>query len=176
MNIPAADSPRLAVALAPTTAGDICGEDADLSAARAYIATAEGTAAQIAERACDRAGLDFATCPPEILEAATVRAEAVAMELLAENVAAATVASPEFTADVAAFKAHTATAKETAQKPRHRGQAEAVKGYHAKASQSLLSATGRVNRALLAAFPDNGAQWALREANAAVDAYLATLS
>lgn len=74
MRFPAADTDRLTAALAPVTAGDVASEDADYSAAIAYIATAEGTAAAMAERACDRCGLDFAACPVEILDAAEKRA------------------------------------------------------------------------------------------------------
>ena len=72
MTFPAADAPRLAVALAPV-AFDV-GTEADYADALAYIAGAEGSAATIAERACDRAGIDFAACPAEILEAAERRA------------------------------------------------------------------------------------------------------
>lgn len=74
MSFPAADAPRLTAALAPVAADAGC-EEADYSAALAYIAGAEGSAAAMAERACDRCGLDFAACPPEILEAAERRAE-----------------------------------------------------------------------------------------------------
>ena len=78
MSFPAADAPRLTAALAPVVAADVATEDADLAPALAYIATAEGSAATIAERACDRAGLDYATCPAEILDAAERRAEELA--------------------------------------------------------------------------------------------------
>ena len=54
MSFPAADTDRLTAALAPVTAGDV------------------------AERACDRCGLDFAACPTEILDAAERRAAELA--------------------------------------------------------------------------------------------------
>ena len=78
MTFPAADTDRLTAALAPVTAGDVVDADTDYSAALAYIATAEGTAAAMAERACDRCGLDFAACPTEILDAAERRAAELA--------------------------------------------------------------------------------------------------
>lgn len=105
MTFPAADTDRLTAALAPVVAGDVAGEDADLSAALAYLATAEGSAAAMAERACDRAGIDYAACPVEILDAAEKRAES--LELAAAE--AAPVVAPEVQAPTEAGLAERAT-------------------------------------------------------------------
>ena len=122
MNFPAADSPRLTAALAPVALDEGC-EVADLSAALAYIATAEGTAAQMAERACDRAGIDFAACPVEIQEAADKR-EAV---LILGDLVPGIIESRRLAA----------RAVEVAAKPRYRGQADDVRRIRAGARVAL---------------------------------------
>ena len=102
MSFPAADAPRLTAALAPVVATDVATEDVDLAPALSYIATAEGTAATIAERACDRAGLDFATCPAEILDAAERRAAELAAPEVSPEVQAVLDARAVLAAAVAA--------------------------------------------------------------------------
>lgn len=105
MNFPAADIDRLTAALAPVVAGDVVGEDVDYSAALAYTATAEGTAAAIAERACDRCNIDFAACPVEILDAAERRAAELARAFLLEQVAIQKAAWADYNAAAAPFEA-----------------------------------------------------------------------
>jgi hypothetical protein len=102
--IPEAARPRIEAATARTSF-DVDVDEADSAAALAYIATAEGTAATIAERACDRFGFDYARCPAEILAAAEDRAIESARTFLLEQVAAIAAAWGAYNTAAAPFDA-----------------------------------------------------------------------
>lgn len=119
----------------------------DLSAALAYIATAEGTAATIAERACDRAGLDYATCPAEILDAAERRAAELARQEAVEIVGG-------YLPEVLRSRELSKAANDCAAKKPYRGQAEDVRRCKRAASNIGASCLGGVVARLQRARPD----------------------
>ena len=80
---------------------------------------------------------------------------------------------PEIIAALASYRELQAKAAKIAAKPRHRGQAETVARIRTAASAALALATGTASATILRNFPEHGAQWACKQANAAIDKALA---